>query len=159
MWAPLITGPVLLQIQNRLLFALHGDADHFATAQVLEFEPALERLTLWSAGQLPPIVIRPNGLEWLIARGVPLGVQPDLGLIPAACQFGPGDAVLLYTDGWSESRRPDGLRPREEDLLSLVEQHRSDEPEDLVQSLISAVCPVEGFDDDLLICVVKHRPW
>ena len=82
----------------------------FATAAVAWItagpDDALVRVA--RGGQLPPLVLRADGrVEELMARGSLLGVFPDVELAELDVRLGPGDAIVLYTDGVTEAGAPD----------------------------------------------------
>lgn len=59
-----------------------------------------------NGGHPPPLVLRSDGtVEQVTASGRPLGLFDDPDLCPAHLELGPGDLLLLYTDGLSEARR------------------------------------------------------
>ncbi|HEV8152377.1 MAG TPA: PP2C family protein-serine/threonine phosphatase, partial [Solirubrobacteraceae bacterium] len=67
------------------------------------------RLTLASGGHPSPIVLRRDGgAHALELRGMLLGVEAGAEPGQAVVDLGPGDAVVLYTDGITEADR---LRP------------------------------------------------
>jgi GAF domain-containing protein len=86
------------------MFALLG-ADRLVTLVYGLFEPGAGRLTLVNAGHHAPLVIRPDGgTEWVTCRRRRLlGAEPD-DCAPAEVRFGPGDTLLLFTDGLVERR-------------------------------------------------------
>jgi serine phosphatase RsbU (regulator of sigma subunit) len=65
-------------------------------------------LSLVSAGHLPALVLRGDTVEPVEAPGTLLGVFPDPELTEVALRIGPGDSVLLYTDGVTEARAAGG---------------------------------------------------
>jgi serine phosphatase RsbU (regulator of sigma subunit) len=63
------------------------------------------RLTLASGGHHAPVVLRADGSPDVAeCRGMLLGVVPDAHAADCALDLGPGDAIVLYTDGISEAR-------------------------------------------------------
>jgi serine phosphatase RsbU (regulator of sigma subunit)/anti-sigma regulatory factor (Ser/Thr protein kinase) len=95
---------VVLDLLNRLMTV--GDERGMATAAYGVFSPDEGVLRLASAGHPPPLVI--SGTS---ARFVELDPQPPVGswrptlFRETEIPVGPGEAVLLYTDGLIESRR------------------------------------------------------
>ncbi|MFG2693405.1 PP2C family protein-serine/threonine phosphatase [Kitasatospora sp. NPDC051984] len=83
-------------------------AERFATAVLLEIPDDRPEARLLNCGHPPPVLIQPHGVR-LLEPEVPL---PPLNLSAlvasdyrsATVPFGPGDRVLLYTDGVSETR-------------------------------------------------------
>jgi hypothetical protein len=85
--------------------------ERYVTAVIAQLELDTGRLTWISAGHPPPLIIRDGRLARTLSAppatplGIPLrGPQPLL----AEESLEPGDLLLLYTDGLTEARHPDG---------------------------------------------------
>lgn len=62
-----------------------------------------------SAGHPGPIIVDQNGrTQTLEATGPPLGIMDGLSYEQATVQLEPGQRVLIYSDGLTEARAPDG---------------------------------------------------
>ncbi|HJZ60871.1 MAG TPA: GAF domain-containing protein [Miltoncostaeaceae bacterium] len=67
-------------------------------------------LHLACAGHPPPLVRRRSGrIERLLVRGGILGFYPEVKLGATRVELGLGDTMLMFTDGASEARGPDGM--------------------------------------------------
>jgi sigma-B regulation protein RsbU (phosphoserine phosphatase) len=91
---------------------LHAkDVEHsFVTAFYAVFDPRTRDFAFSRAGHPPPL-LRPSGggLHSLLEAGsVPLGILPEPPFRTAVRRLGPGDLLLLYTDGITETVGPDG---------------------------------------------------
>lgn len=77
----------------------------FATLLYLELNTASGNIRLCNAGHLPPIVRKPDGSLVRIekAGGAPLGMLPGMQTGEESVAIGPGDIVVLYTDGIIEA--------------------------------------------------------
>jgi hypothetical protein len=87
-------------------------AEGFVTAVHLAVDLASGEYTLSSAGHPPAVRFEANTGQWRVsgARGIVLGVVPDLGGVPDVPEEGVlrhGDAIMLYTDGLVEAPRRD----------------------------------------------------
>jgi serine phosphatase RsbU (regulator of sigma subunit) len=85
-----------------------GQYEEFVTALLVEIDPEAGRLTMYSCGHPPPILISPEGVTVLEvpAPAPPLGLL-TLGDVSGAARslpFKPNDQLLLYTDGVTEAR-------------------------------------------------------
>ena len=86
-----------------------GSTDEgFVTAVHLSIELASGEYTLYSAGHPPAVRFDANTGQWRTsaARGIVLGVVPDLAAVPDVPDEGVlrrGDAIMLYTDGMVEA--------------------------------------------------------
>ena len=90
----------------------HHETQRFCTAAVLRLRPSGDG---WSAtyasGGHPPLVLRPAGAapRHVEASGKLLGALPGLEFEQLELPLAAGDTLLLYTDGVTESRGPEGL--------------------------------------------------
>ena len=86
-----------------------GSSDEgFVTAVHLSIDLASGEYTLYSAGHPPAARFDANTGQWRTsaARGIVLGVVPDLSAVPDVPEEGVlrrGDAIMLYTDGVVEA--------------------------------------------------------
>jgi phosphoserine phosphatase RsbU/P len=97
----------LLQQVNEQLCQEHLNG-FFVTAACLCVDVPRNQLTLAVAGHEPVLLLRRDGVEvGSIARRQPaLGLVEGLSYEDDACDFQPGDAFVLYTDGVSEAMNP-----------------------------------------------------
>ncbi|HEX4905321.1 MAG TPA: SpoIIE family protein phosphatase [Acidimicrobiales bacterium] len=109
----------MLQRLNQVLLATAGDqpgfigADEprFCTACVITVTPSADaaELVVASGGHPLPYVVRADGrLEEGGRHGALIGVLPSPDIHDIRVHLGPGDAIVLYTDGVTE--RHDGAR-------------------------------------------------
>ncbi len=89
---------------NRLLFE-STSAERFVTAAFVIIDTKRERILSVVAGHPLPIILHPNGsTSSLESSGIPLGIIATFPYEFYERAFRPGDALVLYTDGLSESR-------------------------------------------------------
>jgi Stage II sporulation protein E (SpoIIE) len=81
-----------------------GIAEGFVTAVHLSLDLTTGEYVIASAGHPPAAQFESGSGKWRLtqARGVVLGVVPDLRSVPEHGQLRPGDALMLYTDGLVE---------------------------------------------------------
>jgi serine phosphatase RsbU (regulator of sigma subunit) len=81
----------------------------FATALVALLDPERHRFTLAGAGHLPVLLLNPaeRRSTQVSARGLALGLVTgrsfDESLVETTVEVAPGESLLLYTDGATES--------------------------------------------------------
>ena len=112
----------LLAAANRTLFPDLSRVDMFATAQVVYLDPHRLEMVSASAGHCPLLVWQPGETEASAfgQSGFPLGVEAQAKYPQTATPLPPGAAVLLYTDGLSETRNAAGELLGEKNLLGLL---------------------------------------
>ncbi len=80
--------------------------DRFITFLLIVVDADVHRMTVVNAGHLAPFVRRASGRIEAIGEdeaGPPLGIVPGQAYRPASTDLGPGDVVVLFTDGVSEA--------------------------------------------------------
>jgi len=113
-------GTILGNI-NSLLYqstAIH----QFATFFLARVDGESLRLTFSNAGHNWPVVLRPNGERHFLERGgTVLGILEGVEFEEAQVALGPGDLVVLYTDGVSEAFNARNEQFGEERLCDVVQ--------------------------------------
>ena len=95
--------------------------DHYFTMLHARFEPARGRLCFVQAGHPRPLVLRADGGAAFVGEGgLPVGLVEDARWQRQEVRLGPGDRVLICSDGVTECEGPDGVLD-EAGLLALVE--------------------------------------
>ena len=96
----------VLDMLNEAILRQVSDS-RFCTAVVGVARPGdgQAALRLARGGHPPPLVLRAHGtLESVAPGGAAPGMLPALGLTEADLRLGPGDALVLYTDGLTDAR-------------------------------------------------------
>src|SRR3712207_3484581 len=100
--------------------------ESFATALLCELDTTTGRLTWISAGHHEPLLLRAGHLvralqvEPLLPLGLNQGLMQAVTAPLGREQLQPGDMLLLYTDGVTEARSPDGEFFGQDRLVDLV---------------------------------------
>ena len=113
------------------------------------------RLTLANAGHPPPLVIRRRRARSSPSRppGSILGVSTSRLTEEVGLELGPGDALVLYTDGVTEAR-VDGSLFGEQRLIEALRAYAGRSAEAIVTAVRRAlVSPVE-LRDDVAVMVI-----
>lgn len=132
------------------------DDEEFVTALFVEpLGPG--RLALVSAGHPPALVRHRSGeLEAAeVAQGLPLGTGLPATFTTTELTWGPGDRVLLYTDGLSEARDERGEFL---DLATLGAALGEPDPLDGVLDAVHQHVQGGRLGDDLAVVLLEHQP-
>lgn len=96
-------------------------------------------LKLVSAGHLPPLMLRGDRVEAVVVPGTLLGVFPDPELTEVELRIGPGESVLLYTDGVTEARARSGSLYGAERLADTLAACAGRAAEEIVDGVVAEV--------------------
>src|SRR3954447_6944543 len=116
-------------------------------------------LTLVSGGHPPGLVLHGDRVDSVDAPGTLIGVYPQLRLTEVKIRLGRGDSLLLYTDGVTEARGPQGFYgpARLEALLASLAEAPADA---IADGILAAVSDFQHgrLRDDVAVLVVQARP-
>lgn len=127
---------VLEQLRQEFCELRLGD-NHYFTLFYTVFNPKDNTLVYANAGHTAvPIIYRQNVGESMQVKGVP--ISPVFRMIPYhenTCTLDKGDAILLFTDGITETVNKDGHQFGQEPLLDMM----TNPEDDLLRKIIQAV--------------------
>jgi sigma-B regulation protein RsbU (phosphoserine phosphatase) len=153
-------GAVLGEVND----LLHEDNDTmlFVTVLYAVYNPSTGELTYASGGHDPPLLIRSDGSVSLLplTDGIALGVVPDLHYKQHKMTLGPGDTVVLYTDGVTEAQNTEGSAFEVDGLHQIFAGSsaylKAREGTDLVfEKVREFMGEASQFDD--ITCLTLHR--
>jgi phosphoserine phosphatase RsbU/P len=154
-------GPVdALGRVNRILVAERATS-LFVTAALLVVDTTTGAVRYGSAGHESPLIVRSDGtVEMLEAEGPLLGAFAKATFQECWAQLGPGDAVVLYTDGVTETRdvgRSFYGEAAFEASLAAASGHPALGIRDAVMAPLRAFRgEAEPFDDLALLVMARH---
>jgi serine phosphatase RsbU (regulator of sigma subunit) len=130
----------------------------FVTMLYLTLDPNTGEVACSGAGHPAPRVVQPDGsVVELAARGLALGIAADQEYPEARAVLEPGAAVVLFTDGVTESRA-DGELYGQTRLDKLLSERRELPAEALARAVVedSRAFAGGGLADDSAVVVVKR---
>lgn len=149
---------VLSDVSHMLLrHALHS---RFATFFYAVVSPGA--LVWCNAGHPHAIVLRQDGsVEKLGRGGLPLGAMEDARYERGETHFGPGDTVVVFSDGVSEASNSSRDEFEERRLVECLCQHRGTEPAVLIDRVLQSVGAFtagEPQSDDITLLALRRHP-
>lgn len=139
------------------LFCENTLSTHFATL-VCGKADETGAVELCNAGHLPPILLQHGEKLKLDATGLPVGIFSDIQFATNKLQLAPGDTLLLYTDGVTETTDIAGAEYGVERLLQSLDAPFSSQPTELINSCVSCLADFRGAGiraDDLTLMALK----
>ena len=131
---------------NERLLTDAGVEEYFTMAYgIVDLRKGL--LKLVQAGHPHPALQRADGrVEFLGEGGLPVGLLPEAEYSCFEVQLAPGDRVLLYSDGFTESESPDGRMLEERGLARMLRRARHAQGPELLDDLFWQLTDHTGSD-------------
>lgn len=160
---PKIRAPakVMAELNERFIGAQQAELYFTMVLAVLDLETGVVRFC--QAGHSPPAVLQLDGkVRFCGTGGPPVGLLPDMPYAEAELRLGPGERLMLYSDGLPEAERPDGTLIDGDGLASLLADHRQHPPDVVLRRLVSRVqreTGCEKFDDDISAILIERSGY
>jgi sigma-B regulation protein RsbU (phosphoserine phosphatase) len=148
---------ILALLNGALLRQAPGETCTVAYGRLIMRQDGRTEFLLSLAGHPLPLVVRRDGaVDQVGAAGNPLGAMPDPALADRRAVLGPGDAVLLYTDGLTDAYAPQRVISLEEisEALTSCAGHGAAEIATGVQRVVLDVNGA-GPRDDITVVVLR----
>lgn len=150
-------------------FTRISDDGKFATAVVGTYFSGTGRFQLCEAGHPPALLYRRQTGQWKFCesphnaatistpQNTPIGIMDAVTYSQTAFDFAPGDMLLAYTDGLTESRAQDGQMLGTAGLLQLVRELDPERPDEFVTELLERLRArgIGRADDDLTVLLAR----
>ena len=149
----------MLRSVNQLFYE-NTDESAYATLFFAEYDDRAARLRYANCGHLPPLLLRCDGaIEKLDSTCTVLGLFEQWDCSIAERRLFPGDTLVLYTDGITESFNPAGEEFGERRLIGALVRHQDLAPPAAITTIIEEV---ENFSshqqhDDITLIVAKCK--
>jgi phosphoserine phosphatase RsbU/P len=148
----------ILSKVNRLLWET-TDENRFVTAFYGVYDEEQKILTYSNAGHNPPLLLRADGtMERMDTGGTILGAFRNSTYAEERVLLCPGDTLLLYTDGLTDSPIPGGEELGTDGVERLLTANAGLEAEELARTLVEQATlhtPSSSPEDDLTLMVIN----
>ncbi len=112
------------------------ETEHYCTLCYAAANLASGQVRLVQAGHPHPLVQRADGsIAFLGQGGLPVGLLEDASYTATDVRLAPGDRLLIYSDGITESTNPDGAELGEEGLTRIMRKLRFIRGPELLEAL------------------------
>jgi phosphoserine phosphatase RsbU/P len=152
----------LAAVMTRLnrLTATTCPSNRFITFFMCLLDGASGELIFANAGHNPPLLMRADGkAEWLEAGGCPLGIMAAMKYDEARNQLGPGDVLVVFSDGVTDANDPQEKEFGEERLATAVRDHRTESSAAILEAVNRAIADwTQGtpLPDDLTLLIARR---
>jgi serine phosphatase RsbU (regulator of sigma subunit) len=149
-------GQMLEQVNEALVPSI--PTNMFVTCFYAILDPGSGSLRYANAGHDVPYLHRNSAAEELRARGMPLGLMPEMSYEEKEVVLDAGEAALFYSDGLVEAHDPQGEMFGFPRLRALVAKHNEEEPlgEFLLEELYSFVGEGWEQEDDITLLTLRR---
>jgi len=134
--------------------------NRFVTLFYAELDPKNGGLAFLNAGHNPPLIVHTGGtMEQLTSGGLPLGIMADADFREGRTKLQPGDVLVIYSDGVSESVNPSGEEFGPTRLYETVARNLDASAagiRDRIESALTKFCEGTPAADDITLVIVKR---
>ncbi|MBW4699023.1 MAG: SpoIIE family protein phosphatase [Aphanocapsa lilacina HA4352-LM1] len=155
---------LILQHLNHVMFTDLENSNRFVTLFYSEYDPNTRTLHYSNAAHIPPIYWNASaGETYLLDNpGMLIGLDPESHYQQSSLQLHPGDAVIYYTDGFTEAADRNNNRFGEQGLNQAVRWAVThyESPEQILEYLYEQLrqfCPSGRCGDDMTLIVLKAQ--
>lgn len=135
-------------------------SNKFVTLFYGEIDPEAGVLVYSNAGHNHPVLLRRSGEALrLDIGGLPIGILPTASYEEGQVQFEPGDVLVIYSDGISESVNEEGEEFGEERLIEVIRKdidRSSSSLRDRIDEALSRFVGTGAPVDDMTLMIVKR---
>ncbi|HYG09528.1 MAG TPA: SpoIIE family protein phosphatase [Pyrinomonadaceae bacterium] len=135
--------------------------NRFITLFCAELDPATGSLSFLNAGHNPPLIAHAGGsMEQLAAGGIPLGIVGDAVYREGRTQLQPGDALVIYSDGVSETQNAAGEEYGPVRLYNTVSRYLESTAagiRDKIEADLTKFAQGTPASDDITLVIVKRQ--
>jgi serine phosphatase RsbU (regulator of sigma subunit)/DNA-binding NarL/FixJ family response regulator len=158
---PMHPEKVISAVNSRVL--TDARAGFFVSVFYGVLDPLQGTLTYSNAGHNPPLLIHGDTKGEVVAlkkTGMVIGVLEESVWEKRSHIFSPGGTLLLFTDGVTEARNPQGEYFGEKRLIELLKASRGSSTSELLDGLLSTVQDFvlndDQSDDITMVAVKRH---
>jgi sigma-B regulation protein RsbU (phosphoserine phosphatase) len=153
-------NPATLVMRLNKITCANCPSNRFITFFFSVLDPATGNLAFANAGHNPPILVRTSGeVEMLDGGGPVLGVLAIAPYSEQQARLGPGDLLVVYSDGVTEAANIAEEEYGEERLIEVLKRRRTDSSDTIVNAVMESLNQFTSGApqaDDITLVVAKR---
>jgi serine phosphatase RsbU (regulator of sigma subunit)/CRP-like cAMP-binding protein len=136
--------------------------NRFITLFLAELDPTTGEIGFLNAGHNPPLIIHAEAeirLEQLASGGLPLAIMADADFREGRTRLDPGDVLVIYSDGVSESANPQGDEFGPTRLFEAVARNLDAPAASIregIEAALTSFCQGIPAADDITFVIIKR---
>ncbi len=143
------------------MFMAEVDTEHYFTIAIADIDLRTRTVTICQAGHPHPALISAGGEVSFVGHGgFPIGLIEDAQYDDFEIRLGPGERVLLYSDGFTECPDPDGGQLDEDGLAALIARHNGERGDRLLAALrweLGMMVDDRDLPDDVSAALIEFQ--
>jgi phosphoserine phosphatase RsbU/P len=131
---------------------------HFATL-VCGRATQCGEMEICNAGHLPPLLVQRGSARSIEGNSLPVGMFCDQAFNSNKILLSPGDTLVIYTDGVSETENDEGIQYGDERLHQLIRRNADHPIERLIAECLREIREYRGTvpkRDDLTVMAIRR---
>jgi serine phosphatase RsbU (regulator of sigma subunit) len=149
-------GDVLAEVNDRIQPDIPSGM--FVTCLLAMIDPSTGSMALANAGHNLPYRRSDELIVEIMARGMPLGLMPDMFYEEIEGRISPGESLILTSDGLAEAHAPDGDMYGTERLRDALGRANGDLVGAALESHTLFVGPEWEQEDDITMVTLTREP-
>ncbi len=152
--------PAVLVTQLNVALKENLPQSKFVTLFLGRLDTTTGHIEYVNAGHTPPLLLRKNGAVELTDSDLLLGVVSRAEFVNRELQLDPGDSLILFTDGVTESRNSAGIDLGANTLADALRKMHGASADAIAtavnDTVLTHVGDAENLDDDVTLLVVTR---
>ncbi|WOI55960.1 PP2C family protein-serine/threonine phosphatase [Palleronia sp. LCG004] len=143
------------------LFMAEMDTEHYFTIAIAEVNVVTRKVVFCQAGHPHPALITNDGGVRLLGNGgLPIGLVEQAEYEDCEITLGPGERLLMYSDGLTECPDPDGGMLDDAGLASIVRRHHDRSGKRLLEAIkweLLTLADTSDLPDDVSALILEFQ--
>jgi sigma-B regulation protein RsbU (phosphoserine phosphatase) len=152
----------LPELGQKINDILHRDRvpKSFASLVYFEFSSSNNKIKIFNAGHMPPVILRKTDVEEMPKGDVALGLMPGTNYVESVLELNKNDSLIVYSDGLTEAQNEYEGFFGQKKLLGILPNLYELSASKIGDHILSEVKQFVGnapVHDDLSLVIIKRK--